>query len=416
MSTMSRPPPLKILFLTSSYPRHEHDVASVFLHYFASSLVARGNQVHVLAPAEGKDGVAADGAITVHRFQYFPQRWQKLAYGSGIMPNLNRSPLLWLQVPFYVLSMLWALVRLMRQEKFDVLHAHWILPQGLIAIVVKTIQPIPLVTTAHGADAFALKGRLNGFVKRLVISTSDAWTANTEATAAAVQTNYSRTSARIIPMGVEIERFSNGDRSTLRGLVDQSEFLLLFVGRLIEKKGVDDLLRALALLPAAFRSRTRLWIIGEGDLRSTLEKTAVDCAIDQQVRFWGVVRNQDLPDYYAAADLFIAPSIEARSGDTEGQGVVLLEAFAARLCVIATRCGGIDAVVRDQHTGILVPPNDPKRIAAAIETLITDTALRTRLADNAFAEVRERYDWQYIAGEFDKLYRELVSSAAFVTD
>ena len=407
---MSRRPSLKILFLTSSYPRHEHDVASVFLRYFAEALVARGNQVHVLAPADGKGAVATDGAITAHRFQYFPRRWQKLAYGSGIMPNLNRSPLLWLQVPFYVFSMLWALVRLIRQERFDVLHAHWILPQGLIGIFAKTLYPIPLVTTAHGADAFALKGRLNGFIKRLVVAKSDAWTANTPATSSAVADKISTSPARVIPMGVNIDRFANGDRKALRALVNESDFLLLFVGRLVEKKGVDDLLRALALLPAALRPRIRLWIIGDGDRRAALEKTAVDLDIDKQVRFWGMVPNQDLPNFYAAADLFVAPSTEARSGDSEGQGVVFLEAFAARLCVLATRSGGIDAVVRDRHTGILVRPNQPQEIAAAIEKLMCNSALRTTLAANAYNEVKERYDWQHIAGEFDKLYRESIAS------
>lgn len=409
-SPMMLRPPLKILFLTSSYPRHTHDVAAVFLRYFAESLVAHGNQVHVLSPADGKSATTIDGAITVHRFQYFPRRWQKLAYGSGIVPNLSHSPWLWLQVPFYLLAMLWKLLRLLRQEKFDLLHAHWILPQGLIAILAKTIHPIPLVTTAHGADAFALKGRLNAFIKRLVVAKSDAWTANTAATSSAVGDQSSKFPARVIPMGVDIGRFANGDRNALRSLLAENDFLLLFVGRLVEKKGVDDLLCALALLPAALKPRTRLWIVGDGDRRSALEKTAVELAIDQQVRFWGTVRNQELPNFYAAADLFVAPSTAARSGDSEGQGVVFLEAFAARLCVLATRSGGIDAVVRDRHSGILVRPNQPQEIAAAIEQLMCDSALRTILADNAYDEVKERYDWRHIAGEFDKLYRESIAS------
>ena len=226
---MSRRDSIKVLFLASSYPRDEHDVAAVFLRYFAQSLVAQGDQVHVLAPADGKSATA----ITVHRFQYFPRRWQKLAYGSGIMPNLSHSPWLWLQVPFYLVAMLWTLLRLLRREKFDLLHAHWILPQGLIGILAKTIHPIPLVTTAHGADAFAFKGRLNSFIKRLVVSRSDAWTANTVATSSAVGDPMSTAPTRVIPMGVDIGRFANGDRNALRPLLAENEFLLLFVGRLV---------------------------------------------------------------------------------------------------------------------------------------------------------------------------------------
>lgn len=403
-------PQLKVLFLASSYPRNEQDSAAVFLRYFAEALAAHGNEVHVLVPADGRSESKREGKITVHRFQYFPLRWQKLAYGSGIMPNLSRSPWLWLQVPFYVLAMLGALLQLLRQDRFDVLHAHWIVPQGLIGVLAKMIHPIPLVTTAHGADAFALKGRLNKFIKRLVVARSDAWTANTPATSSAIDDKASARPVHVIPMGVDIARFANGDRAALRTFVTEDNFLLLFVGRLVKKKGVDDVLRALALMPARLKRRTVLWIVGDGDQKPTLEKTAKDLAIDAQTRFWGMVRNQDLPNFYAAADLFIAPSIAASSGDTEGQGVVILEAFAARACVLATRVGGIEAVVGDEVTGILVQPNRPDALATAVERLLNDAALRATLVNNAFAKVKEHYDWQRIAGEFDKLYREFLPS------
>ena len=407
---MSQRQPLKILFLTSSYPREEDDTASVFLQYFAEALAARGNEIHVLAPADGYNESKQEGNIHVHRFQYFPLHWQKLAYGSGMLPNLNRSPWLWLQVPFYALAMAYRLLRLLRQEKFDLLHAHWILPQGLIGVLAKTIHPIPLITTAHGADAFALKGWLNNFIKRLVVAKSDAWTANTPATSSAIDDRTSARSVRVIPMGVDIARFANGDRAVLRALLAEENFLLLFVGRLVEKKGVEDLLRAMAILPDALKQRTALWIVGDGDRKPALEKAAKDLAIDGQIRFWGTVRNQDLANFYAAADLFVAPSVEAQSGDTEGQGVVFLEAFAARACVLATRVGGIDAVVRDRRTGILVQPNQPKDLAVAIAKLMNDTALRATLVENAYAEAKNHYDWQRIAGEFDKLYHEILSS------
>jgi len=403
-------PRLKVLFLTSSYPRNLDDTASVFLRYLAEALTARGNEIHVLAPADGSGSTVMEGDITVHGFQYFPRRWQKLAYGSGIMPNLSRSPWLWLQVPFYILAMLRTLLRLVRQERFDLLHAHWLLPQGLIGILAKRVHSLPLVTTAHGADAFALKGWLNKFIKRLVVVKSDTWTANTPATASAIDGTISARSAHVIPMGVDVARFASGDRTVLRRLVAAETFLLLFVGRLVDKKGVDDLLRALALLPAPLKQQSVLWIVGEGDQRPSLEKAAEKLGLAQQTRFWGVVRNQDLPNFYAAADLFIAPSIEAPSGDAEGQGVVLLEAFAAQACVLATRVGGIDAVVCDKSTGILVQPSQPKELAQSIEDLLNDSAFRAILARNAFSAVKELYDWPVIAQQFDKLYREFLPS------
>ena len=400
-------PPLKVLFLTSSYPRSPEDTASVFLRYLAEHLADRGLEVHVLAPADTSSGTTFEGKVTVHRFQYFPSRHQRLAYGSGIMSNLQRSPWLWLQVPFFVLAMAYSLLRMIGQEQIHLVHAHWILPQGLIGVVAK-FRHVPLVTTVHGADAFTLRGGLASALKRLVVVHSDAWTANTPATSCAVDSRAITPRAHVIPMGVDTELFAGGDPGRLRQQLPGQEFLLLFVGRLVDKKGCRSLLEALSLLPPALRNRTTLWIVGDGEQRSQLEQTTRDLRLSQKVRFWGAISNQRLPDFYAAADLFVAPSIEASSGDTEGQGVVILEAFAGRACVLTTRVGGIEAVVGNNVTGILVSPNQPQDLALAIEKLLEDPVLRARLVENAFKEVKERYDWKRIATEFESLYRTLV--------
>jgi glycosyltransferase involved in cell wall biosynthesis len=396
---------VKVLFLTSSYPRSAEDTASVFLRYLAEHLADRGLEIHVLAPADTISGTIVEGKITIHRFQYLPFRLQRLAYGSGIMPNLKRSRWLWLQVPFLVTAMAYSLFRVIGREQIDLLHAHWILPQGLLGVATKYFRHVPLVTTVHGADAFALRGGLASVLKRFVVKHSDAWTTNTPATSRAVDPSAITPRAHVIPMGVDTKLFAGGDPAGLRQHLPRQEFLLLFVGRLVAKKGCRNLLEALTLVAPGLRNRTTLWIVGDGDQRSQLEQAAIDLGLAERVRFFGAVSNQRLPDFYAAADLFVAPSIEADSGDTEGQGVVILEAFAGRACVLTTRVGGIDAVVRDNVTGTLVSPNQPQDLALAIEKLLEDPVLRARLVANAFKEVKERYDWKPIAGEFESLYR-----------
>ena len=406
---MKQQPRLKVLFLASSYPRSRDDTASVFLRYLAEQLASLGLEIHVLAPADGKGEATTEGRIKVHRFQYFPARLQALAYGSGIMSNLQRSPWLWLQVPFFASAMAYTTLRTIRHEQIKLLHAHWIIPQGLVGVVAKYRCHVPLVTTLHGADAFTLRGKLAGALKRFIVVHSDAWTTNTPATSLAIDPTPTTPQAHVIPMGVDIELFSSGDPAALRAQLSAQQFLLLFVGRLVEKKGCNDLLKALALLPRALLDRTTLWIVGDGDQRSQLEQAAKDLRLAQKVRFWGALSNHRLPEFYAAADLFIAPSIEAASGDTEGQGVVILEAFAGRVCVLATRVGGIDSVVQDHRTGMLVPPNRPPDLAIAIEKLLNDSDLRKRLVDNAFKTVQERYSWKRVADEFARLYRTLAS-------
>jgi glycosyltransferase involved in cell wall biosynthesis len=405
---MSEQRKLKILFLTSSYPRNHEDTASVFLRYLAEHLADRGLIIHVLAPADTAGGTTVEGKVTVHRFQYFPTRLRRLTYGSGIMPNLKRSPWLWLQVPFLVLAMAYSLFRVIGREQIHLIHAHWILPQGLLGVGAKYVYRIPLVTTVHGADAFTLRSGLPSALKRFVVRHSNAWTTNTPATSAAIGPTTTAPHAHVIPMGVDVAMFARGDCAGPRKELPAHELLLLFVGRLVEKKGCLDLLQALSLLPPSLRDRTTLWIIGDGDQKKRMKQTIKDLGLAGKVRFWGAISNERLPQFYAAADLFVAPSIETASGDTEGQGVVILEAFAGRSCVLTTRVGGIDAVVRDNVTGVLVPPNRPRDLALAMETLLSDPDLRAQLVENAFKEVKERYDWRRIAGEFESLYQPLI--------
>lgn len=402
---MSEDRPLRILLLASSYPRNRADHASIFLRHLAEHLCQRKIQVHVLAPADGKGGTKVEGNVTVHRFQYLPAGLQRLAYGSGILSNLRRRPWLWAQVPFFLASMIFALLRLIRKEQPHLIHAHWILPQGLIAVVTKYLHRVPVIATAHGADAFAFRGKFMARLKWVAVTQSNAWTANTRSTAGAIGDSALLTAPHvIIPMGINVEHFSRGDPGRLRRELPPDGLLVLFVGRLVEKKGCRDLLEAFSLLPSSLRARTSLWVVGEGELRDGLRKYATSMDIDQKVRFWGGISNHLLPDLYAAGDLFVAPSIEAESGDTEGQGVVLLEAFAARVCVLATRVGGIAEVVTDGATGVLVEPHHPKQLAVAMEKLLGDRFLRNRLAENAFQTVKQEYGWEKIAAQFEELY------------
>jgi glycosyltransferase involved in cell wall biosynthesis len=399
---------LKVLFLTSSYPRSSDDSASVFLRYLAEALADRNIDVHVLAPSEGKASKTMEGKITVHRFQYFPARLQKLAYGSGIMPNLNRSPCLWIQVPFFLCVMMYTLVRLICVERPDLIHAHWILPQGVVAILTKFFCGTPVITTGHGTDVFALRGRIRNALKRLVVAKSDAWTTNTPATAGAVAANSSAPQVQIIPMGVDVALFAGGSRDALRRELADGELLLLFVGRLVESKGCHHLIRALALLSSALSVRATLWVVGDGDQRSALESIARSLGVEHKVRFWGTIVNRRLPDFYAAADLLVAPSVETSSGESEGQGVVLLDAFASGTCVLATRIGGVSSIVTDSCTGMLVEPGDPQALAAAMEQLLSDPLRRCKLTEAAFVHVKENYPWDKIAAEFESLYRQVL--------
>ncbi len=395
--------------MASSYPRFETDSASIFLRYLAENLNSLGVSVTVLAPAGTGHQQVLDSPVSVNYFGYFPKKWQRLAYGSGALLNLRRSPLLWLQAPAFMFGMSLGIRRLIKQTKPDLLHAHWIVPAGLACGVNTMIFKIPTIVTGHGADAFALNSPWLKKLKHFAINKSTIWTTNTNATASAISSPAIRTPLEVIPMGVDVTRFMSGNRSRLRADLSTDVKIILFVGRLVEKKGVAHLIRAIAELSRAGHINLRLWIVGDGEDRAKLERQGKELDIQDVVKFWGKVDNSILPDFYAAADVFVAPSIEASSGDTEGQGVVFIEAFSAALPVIGTRAGGIPEVITHNETGLLVEPGCHENLQRALEHLLSDDQLAKRIANNAQQHAKEKYDWPVIAGRFKDLYQRVVA-------
>jgi len=397
--------PIKVLWLTSSYPRSKDDSASVFLRYMAQALAKQQIELQILAPDHPDvEATPTADSIVIRRFHYFfPRKCQKLAYGSGILPNLRAMPWLVLQVPLFILSMFITATWLLLRQRPALIHAHWIFPQGSVAVLLGKLFRIPVIVTTHGGDAFALKGSLLGAIKRWTIKNCKAWTSNTEATTNAVGSELP--SPHIIPMGIDYRKFAAGDAQNVLKENEPRKFILLFVGRLVEKKGVADLLKAYALLPETSRHQAELWIIGDGAEREKLEALAMNSRIVNSIRFFGRMPNHQLPDYYAAADIFIAPSIIDNQGDTEGQGVMLLEAMASRVPVITTNVGGIGNVVTHGETGLLVSPGKPQEISDAIVQLINDKKLRETLSMKGYRAAQD-YDWKKVAYQFIKLYSE----------
>lgn len=365
--------------------------------------------MHVIAPSDKKSSVVREGNVVVHRFQYLPLFVQSLAYGSGMLPNIKKKPLRILQVPFYLFFMLVTLVRLSRSLQADIIHAHWIFPQGFIAVLSRLFYKVPVITSAHGSDVFALNGVFLRAIKHSTIKHSAAWTANTTSTAKEMAQRHSGLSSPvIIPMGIDIEHFKKNTRS-LPLLYQKAEGkrILLFVGRLINIKGVHILIKAFSLLPDTIKTNTMLWIIGDGDEKPSLQQQVKALGVSNSVAFTGAISYQNISHYYSAADIFIGPSIQGSSGETEGQGVVLLEAFASSLPVIASKIGGIADIVEHKKTGLLVEPGHAQQLADAIVTLLSDTTLQKELIDSALNLVKHQYTWPHVTQKFLQIYSDV---------
>jgi glycosyltransferase involved in cell wall biosynthesis len=210
----------------------------------------------------------------------------------------------------------------------------------------------------------------------------------------------------VVSMGVDTGRFQAcADTRSLRDQLGVDGPLILFVGRLAEKKGVRYLLEA---MPAVLQQHPKatLVIVGDGPLRGELSSQVSRLGLSHSVRFVGSRRPEDLPAFYSAAEVFVGPSIVARGGDTESFGLVFAEAMACGCPVVASDVGGISDLVRHEKTGLLVPQQDPPALAAAINHLLGDPDLARRLRHSALTHLRGSFTSEAVARRYTGILQE----------
>ena len=397
---------MRILVLTSTFPRWPGDREPPFV-FELSRRLAGVHEVLVIAPH--CRGAACEerlsGSVAVRRFRYAPEAFESLAYEGGILEKLRRGRWRWMLVPLFFLAELLAVVRALHRYRPDVIHAHWIVPQGAVALAALRLcrgaRPA-LVCTSHGADLFALRGFLARRLKAWVARRASALTVVSAAmSTAAVQLGAQPGKVRIMSMGVDAR-----DRFTPAQSGARSRDELLFVGRLVRKKGVACLLPTLALvletLPTA-----RLTIVGAGPLDGELRAEARARRLDAKVIFAGAVANEHLAHYYRRAAVFLAPSVVTPEGDQEGLGLVIAEALACGCPVVASDLAAIRDLIEHGSTGLLARPGDAADFADKTLHLLRDPERAARLAAMGRQRVLERFDWQSVCEGYEELLREV---------
>jgi glycosyltransferase involved in cell wall biosynthesis len=294
---------------------------------------------------------------------------------------------------------------LVSKEKFDVIHAESF-SAGLIALTLKKIIKVPAVCTVHGIyqDAWSdlldsnWKASLYKKIERFVlfrdydrIITVDKHFINV-----AKEQGFPLDKVRLISNGVDLDDFDKHPRDD-----EDGENTFLAVGRLVPQKGLEYLLRASRILKDE-NIEHRILIVGEGPLKSDLEKLAAKLGVEEEVRLAGRLKRDELLSAYSRARYFVLPSL------WEGLPITLLEAWAARLPVIATKVGGIPDVCVHEENSILVEPKDPEALASSMSRLIGEGALSERLGREGRRIVEESYTWQKVAESTFKLYKEIV--------
>ena len=387
----------RLLVLASTYPRWPGDPEPGFVHELSKRLADRFRVVALVPHAPGAKRRECMDGVEVVRYRYAPQRMETLVNDGGIVANLRRAKWKLLLVPGFVLAQAWTAWRLLRRGRIDVVHAHWLLPQGLIAALLQSLPgcKVPFVATSHGADLYALRGRALDALKRFVAARAAAVTVVSGAMLESLRSiGASTDKVSVLSMGVDLAGRFVPDPS-----VPRSDRELLFVGRLVEKKGLRHLLDA---MPAVLRAHpdARLSVAGFGPERDALEAQARRLGLEHAVRWLGAVPQAELPALYRRATLFVAPFVRAASGDEEGLGLVLVEAIGCGCPVVVGNVAAMDEVFGADLPAVAVDARDAQALAARIVAALDDPDARRRSAEALRAAVVGRFGWERIAGAY----------------
>ena len=396
MNANNRP---RLLVLTSTYPRWQNDHEPPFVHELARRLVGQFD-VTVLAPhAPGASRRETMDNVDIRRFRYAPERLEQLAYNGGIPTRLKRQPWLAMLVPLFLLSQLITAAQLVRKLDPTVIHAHWLIPGGFVGAVLKKLLPGQrrLVITAHGADVFFSNRWPIGMLKRRAIASAEVLTVVSHALHDQIKPLVPNgTQIKVISMGVDLHT-----RFVPCTIPTRAE-TLIFVGRLVEKKGVADLLEAMSLLQIK-RPYLRLLVVGHGPLEQDLRKLADRLQLGDTVEFLGKVPNECLPSILQRSSLAVLPFRIAGDGDMEGLGLVAVEAMGCGLPVIVGDVPAIHDVITHGKTGWIVPAQNPTALADEISHLLDKPSLMQALGRNARRYVTINFDWSSVAERYRAL-------------
>ena len=399
---------VNVLVISSSYPSNSDEFRGTFIGRLVKCLSEKGYNMVILTPhTYGDDLIISQGSIKVIRFPYFfPLSLQRLSSSGGMYFGFKSSLSGKLQTISYTIIMLIYSGIIIRREKISIIHTHWVIPQGFVGAFWKVVTGIPHIATSHVLDlTISDEIKILKPVLRWTLRHSDAITVNSSFTlkqalrfAPPFIKNY------IIPMGFDDSRIHGASE----GFTPQKKAnSVLFVGRLIDWKGVDFLIQAIHIVKSQIPS-VSLNIVGDGPERQKFESLVKDLQLENNVRFMGKVTDAELNQAYLGSTLFVLPSTERKGFVMEGLGVVLLEAMASGVPVIGSNTGGIPDIIKDGVNGLLVQPGDPKALADAIIRILNDQALADRFREAGIKTVSERFSWDRIGDQFTTVYQEVL--------
>ena len=386
---------MKILSLTTSFPRNKKDHSGIFVLKLLETL-SQKNDVTVVAPnfPEGKENEKF-GKLKVKRFNYFfPKRFQKVIYPNEILTQLRISFFAKIGLPFFLLFFILKTIK--ESKNSEIVLCNWVFA-GFIALIAGIITRKKYVVVLRGSDMKTIeRGGLMSKIFSLVLKKSKA--------VCAVSKDITNTlkkygvDCNFTPNGLEHSKFNLNKKSSRKKLGLKDEIIVLYVGSFIKRKDVSTLLKAMEGVGA------KLYLVGEGDEKEALEREATNLGLD--VVFVGSKNPKEIKFWYGASDIFVLSSLY------EGRPNVLMEAMASGNACIASNIKGSKELIDDGKSGYLFKKKDSKQLNKKINTLVKNKKLREKFGKNAKKNIKQIVPtWKDSAKNYETIISEILMGA-----
>lgn len=389
-----------VLFVTTSYPRFESDIAGSFQKVLVDELVNHFN-ITVIAP----DDIAVQAENkSIKRFTYFfHKNFHKLTYGSGIPENLSNNLFTAFQFPFLFLSVLLSIHKYCNNK--NLIISNWLLPCGLCGAIISAITKKPHIIIEHSAGIYWLnKLPFKKVISHFIIKHSTIIFVSPHLKNIFDSiTGKKLDNTAVIPMGIDINQFNiviSVKEEKYKQNIPLKNKVILFTGRLETVKGLDILIQALKDI-----ENITLLVAGNGSKKNIYETLSKENNID--ARFLGIQTGLKKIILFNLCDLVVVPSIEMSNGRTEGAPVVIMEAFASGKPVIGANTGGIPFMVKDNTNGKLFKPSDHKELHNLLKHIFQEKHFYYKLSEEAKTSALN-YDNKKIARRYTEVIKQII--------
>lgn len=382
---------MRLLVFSPYYPPHTGGLES-HADEFNKYLSQRGADIVVFTPRLPQDAPEFESRhnnVKVIRFPAFE-----------IIPNYP--------LPKFWRSKFWRLFFGLFRKKFDIVISRTrFFSTSLLALIYAKIKGVKWIHIEHGSDFVKLNNRLFSFLAKvydhtfgkMILFFSNANIANSEASAHFCQKLHKGKKCAVIYRGVEIEKIENAPENVALKKDNPDQIIIAFVGRLIDGKGVYDLLEALKDISEDYK----LFIVGDGPQRKILEDFSKKLGLAEKIIFFGHKKFEEAIGILKASDVFVNPSY------TEGLPTSVIEAALCQKAIIATNVGGTPEIISGNGDGFLIEPKNINLLKEKLELLITDAKLREEFGRNAYQKVKEKFSWPKSIEKYIEIFKKVIS-------